>query len=85
MFIAALPAILVCEEDHIRTSARRADHAIGPASRHHVLAAIVGVGEVYDRFLKPAGLVFHAPSMPENARLVNYIIAQFWVVRLLWI
>ena len=82
MLIAALPAVLIREEDYIRTSAGRAGNTIGPAPTNHELSAVIRIGEVDDCFLKAAGFVngFHASIVPQNIRLVNYIIALFWLL-----
>jgi hypothetical protein len=49
--VPAPPAALVRQEDYFFASAGWARNAIGPATGHHALPAIVGIGEIYDCFL----------------------------------
>src|SRR5207253_3480626 len=44
------------------------------AAADYILPAVDGIGEVNHRFLEASGVAFHALSMTELARLVNYII-----------
>jgi hypothetical protein len=48
----ALPFTLSPQEGHIGASAGRADNAVWPAMRNHVLKAVIGICEVDDCFLK---------------------------------
>src|SRR5579875_2584547 len=55
MFRAALPAILLFEERNLGAAATGTRYAVRPAPGNQVLAAIVLISEVQDRFLKSAG------------------------------
>jgi hypothetical protein len=73
MLVPALPTVLIGEEDYILASTSGALNAIGPAPRDNVFAAVVGIGEKLDCFLKAGGFggAFHTPIVPDCARLVK--------------
>ena len=69
MLVAALPTVLVCQEDYILTSACQAGHAVRPAAGDNVLSAIDGIGEVDDRFLEAGGFGYQWLNLTRNSPL----------------
>lgn len=73
---STLPALMLRHETDTLTSAGGAYDAVGPALRGEIVQAVLGVGVVYDGFLKSGGrLAFHALTIAENRGLVKFIIA----------
>src|SRR5690349_9110831 len=56
----AMPAVVLFEEENVYTPATRAGDPVRPAPRYEILAAVDGIREVDDRFLKCGRLSFHA-------------------------
>jgi hypothetical protein len=57
---AAMPAVVLFQEEHVFATAARAGDAFGPPAAYQILAAVSGIGEVKNRFLKAGGLLFHS-------------------------
>jgi hypothetical protein len=74
MFLAAVPAVIVLQEQDVIAATTRADNAIGPATGHKVFAAVYRIGEVEDRFLQ--AFRFHAQILEQKRYFVKYIITQ---------
>jgi hypothetical protein len=64
----ALPLALIRQKANVLTPARRADNAIRPAARDHVVKAVVGVREIDNRFLQRLGylLLRHSEASLAN-------------------
>ena len=55
VLLAAVPAVVLLQEQDVLAAAARAGDAIRPAARYQILAAVGGIGEVDDGFLKCLG------------------------------
>ena len=62
----ALPETARGYEGNLFASASRARDAIGPSARHQIVQAIVGIGEIDDRFLKAFGFGCHDQILAER-------------------
>ena len=51
VLLAAVPAIVLLQEQHVLATAARADNAIRPATGHKIFAAVLRIGEVEDGLL----------------------------------
>lgn len=78
MLILALPAAHAFVIAHVGAPACRARHPIWPASRTHVLYAVVRNRQIQDRFLERFGLIFACTTEPVsvNEFLVKYLTAH---------
>jgi hypothetical protein len=59
----ALPTKLVAEEANLTAATGRTLDAVGPTAAGDVVQAVVGEGEVLDRFLESLGFGNHEPSI----------------------
>src|ERR1039458_4893968 len=71
---AALPAVVLRLEGYAAASTARAGNAIRPAPRYQVLAAVVGIGEVYNRFLKGRWVGWPSITIFGNRSIVSAFI-----------
>ncbi len=77
MMASALPLALILEEGCVFAATDRASNAIGPKASDHVVKAVVGIAEIYDRFLKRLRFfvcVLHGSRVPESGGFVKYIL-----------
>jgi hypothetical protein len=63
----ALPHTSRSDEAHITRAASRAHDASGPAPRHQVVKAVIGIGEVFNRFLECSRLLSHTLILQKAA------------------
>src|ERR1039457_4241993 len=76
MFLPAMPAAVLLQEQHVGAAALRAGNATGPAPRDQVFAAIDRVGEKDDGLLQCCRLDgFHTANLAGLLYFVKYISA----------
>lgn len=76
VFLFALPHPASGDESHVSPATSRAGNAIGPATRHHELDAVVRVGEMLDGLLESFGLAHGVPHYQKYAR--NALLSQVY-------
>src|ERR1700677_2678663 len=76
MPIRALPAVVLGLERNAVATAGGADDAVRPTAGNHVIVAVLGIGEVYHRFLEGCGFWCHVYSVPYPHGIVKYIFTK---------